>query len=86
MNTAAESEVPGGTFIAVLRWLRRRVRPRVLIVLTLAVLGEAAALNWGWLAAVGIAPLLLALAPCAAMCALGHCAGKDRAGRSTEGS
>ena len=32
-----------------------------------------AALNWGWLVAAGIAPLLLALAPCAAMCALGLC-------------
>jgi hypothetical protein len=39
------------------------------------VLGLAAiALNWGWLVAVGIAPLLLAFAPCAAMCALGLCA------------
>jgi len=32
-----------------------------------------AALNWSWLVAVGVAPLLLALAPCAAMCALGLC-------------
>ena len=30
-------------------------------------------LGWGWLAAVGIAPVLLSLAPCAAMCALGLC-------------
>jgi len=30
-------------------------------------------LNWSWFVAVGIAPLLLALAPCAAMCALGLC-------------
>ncbi len=41
------------------------------------VLGLAAiALNWGWLVAVGIAPLLLAFAPCAAMCALGLCASR----------
>lgn len=32
-----------------------------------------AAFNWGWLVAVGAAPLLLAFAPCAAMCALGMC-------------
>lgn len=38
----------------------------------IAVVGGAA-LNWGWLVAVGAAPLLLALAPCAAMCALGLC-------------
>jgi hypothetical protein len=30
-------------------------------------------LNWGWLAAVGIAPLILGALPCAAMCALGLC-------------
>jgi hypothetical protein len=33
----------------------------------------SAALNWSWLVAVGVAPLLLAIAPCAAMCALGLC-------------
>jgi hypothetical protein len=39
------------------------------------VVGLAAiALNWGWLVAMGIAPLLLAFAPCAAMCAFGLCA------------
>ena len=31
------------------------------------------ALNWGWLVAVGIAPLLIAALPCVAMCALGLC-------------
>ena len=49
---------------------------RGLILLSVAALGLAMALNWGWLAAVGIAPLLLALAPCAAMCALGLCMNK----------
>lgn len=31
------------------------------------------ALNWGWLTAVGAAPLLIGILPCAAMCALGLC-------------
>ncbi|SFP84338.1 hypothetical protein SAMN04488047_11435 [Tranquillimonas alkanivorans] len=39
----------------------------------LAVVGGGAALNWGWLTAIGAAPLILSLAPCAAMCALGLC-------------
>lgn len=30
-------------------------------------------LNWGWLTAIGAAPLILALAPCAVMCGLGIC-------------
>ena len=44
----------------------------------LAIAGVAivagAALNWSWLVATGIAPLLITLAPCAVMCALGLCA------------
>jgi hypothetical protein len=46
---------------------------RGLIFLAVAVLGVGAVLNWGWLAAIGVAPILLALAPCAVMCALGLC-------------
>jgi membrane protein DedA with SNARE-associated domain len=34
-------------------------------------LGAGLALNWSWPVAAGVAPLLVALAPCAAMCALG---------------
>lgn len=29
--------------------------------------------NWGWLVAIGVAPILLAVAPCGIMCALGLC-------------
>ena len=32
------------------------------------------ALNWGWLTAIGAAPILLAVAPCGIMCAVGLCA------------
>lgn len=46
---------------------------RGLIVLSVGVLAAAAFFNWSWLVAIGIAPLLLAVAPCAAMCALGLC-------------
>ena len=49
---------------------------RGLILLTVTALGAGLFLNWGWLVAVGVAPLLLALAPCAAMCALGLCMNK----------
>lgn len=59
-------------------WVRGRNGVIALIVLA-AVIG--AALNWSWLVAVGIAPLLMAVLPCAAMCALGLCMNK-MAGRS----
>lgn len=39
---------------------------------TVAVIAGTA-LNWSWLIAVGVAPLLLILLPCAVMCALGLC-------------
>jgi hypothetical protein len=36
-------------------------------------IGSGIALNWGLLTAIGLAPVLLALAPCAVMCGLGMC-------------
>lgn len=49
---------------------------RGLIVLGAIALVLGAALNWSWLVAAGIAPILIALLPCAAMCALGLCMNK----------
>ena len=51
-------------------WLRGRWAV-ILGVLTLV--GAGLALGWPWLAAAGLAPLVLAFLPCAAMCALGLC-------------
>lgn len=52
-------------------------RQRILVVAALAAFAMAAAANWSWLVALGIAPVLLALAPCAVMCALRLCKGRD---------
>ena len=46
---------------------------RGLMIAAFAVIAAGMALNWSWLTAVGAAPLILSLAPCAAMCALGLC-------------
>ena len=75
MSTSESTKVPDTTLThdigAFARyWLRDR---RVLIALAIAVVGAGAALNWGWLVALGVAPLLLSFAPCALMCALGLC-------------
>ena len=43
------------------------------MVLAFAVIGTGMILNWGWLTAIGATPLILSLAPCAVMCALGLC-------------
>ena len=55
---------------------------KVLALLAVAIVGTGLALNWSWLVAAGIAPILLALAPCAAMCALGLCMSKMGGGKS----
>jgi hypothetical protein len=82
-SESAASSAPSEAFNAsdgslsrdILLYARHSLRDRrVLIGIASAVLVAAATLNWGWLVAIGIAPLLLAMAPCAAMCALGLCA------------
>lgn len=55
------------------RWLTRR---QILILVAVGLAAGAAGLGWPWLAAAGLAPILLSIAPCAAMCALGICAMK----------
>lgn len=47
---------------------------QALIGLAVAAVSGGAALNWSWLVAVGLAPLILFVLPCVVMCALGLCA------------
>lgn len=85
-TTSARTEVTkasdaplGQDWLRLLRhWLGNR---RVQIALAAAVIVGGAALNWGWLVAIGLAPIILAVLPCAAMCALGMCVmgGKGKA-------
>ena len=56
--------------VALPTWLRGR---QALVVLAAPAIFAGLALNWSWLTAVGIAPILLSLAPCALMCGLGLC-------------
>jgi hypothetical protein len=44
-----------------------------LFALAATALAAGLALNWSWLVAAGIAPLLISVLPCVAMCALGLC-------------
>lgn len=72
----------------ILLYARHSLRDRrVLIVIAAVLLVAAATFNWGWLVAIGVAPLLLAMAPCAAMCALGLCAmGSGKKGVPPQGN
>lgn len=49
---------------------------RGFLVLAGTILVVGFAFNWSWMVAVGIAPLLLSVLPCVAMCALGLCMNK----------
>jgi hypothetical protein len=80
---------------ALLRYGVSAVRARLggrgtLILLGVAVAGGGIVFGWSWLTAIGLAPILLALAPCAAMCALGLCmqqmAGKSGSSQGAQSS
>ena len=58
-------------------YLRYQLRGRRgLIAATVVLALPALWLGWPWLAAAGVAPLLIAVAPCAVMCGLGLCMSK----------
>jgi uncharacterized membrane protein YfcA len=58
------------------------------ILLGVAAVSAGAFFSWGWLVAIGLAPLLIALAPCAVMCGLGLCMmrGKSCSSESSSGN
>ena len=57
--------------------LTDRLRGRSpLLVAGIVVVGTGMALNWDWLTAIGAAPIILSLAPCALMCTVGICCRK----------
>jgi hypothetical protein len=56
-----------------------------IVLMAAAALGAGACLNWGWLVAAGLAPVIISVLPCAAMCALGLCmSGHSRPSASNE--
>lgn len=46
---------------------------RTLLVLAVVIAAAGLALNWSWLVAVGLAPILLSTLPCLVMCVFGVC-------------
>ena len=83
MSTSAESTKTNEASLSsdVIAYVRHHLGGRRgLIILTVIALGAGAFFNWNWLVAAGIAPLLLLLAPCALMCALGLCMNKAGGG------
>lgn len=58
-----------------------RGRRGAVIIAAFAIAGGLA-LNWNYLVAAGIAPILISVLPCAAMCALGLCCMNKTTGKS----
>jgi hypothetical protein len=57
---------------------------RGVLVLAAIALAAGLALNWSWLAAAGIAPVILTALPCLVMCGAGLCMNKLIGGGSCE--
>ena len=72
--TSWEGDGPGPTGWtprpAMWGWMARR---HLLAIAGVAAVAGGLVLNWGWLTTIGAAPILIAVLPCAAMCALGLC-------------
>ena len=74
LSTQVEKPARSAPFARARAFLRRTPGARLgMGLVAVTALAAGAALNWRWLTAIGVAPLLIALAPCAAMCALGVC-------------
>jgi hypothetical protein len=72
-NSVSETSLSADIF----RYIRHQLRGRRGHIVAAVALGIPALwIGWPWLVVAGVAPLLIALAPCAIMCALGLCAMK----------
>ena len=78
MTTQGSTRSADGSFAGDLLHLARHhlVSRTAFVVLAIAAVGAGVALNWGWLVAAGIAPVLLTALPCLVMCGLGLCMNK----------
>jgi len=79
-TTMRETNLPQNFFPT----LREKLAGRNgLIAAAVLIIGDGMILNWDWLTVAGLAPLILGILPCAAMCALGLCANKMMGGKSS---
>ena len=46
---------------------------RAVVIISIVAIAGGVAMNWGWLVAAGVAPVLLTALPCLVMCGLGLC-------------
>ena len=73
MESATEMKTVVGAAQSCAAGTSRGIGRRTLYVASAAGLAAGLSLGWEWLVAVGAASVILALAPCLVMCALGIC-------------
>lgn len=74
MEVTSRNGLPGRGIARIGTIVRYALSHRfAMIAIAAALLAAGLWSSWGWLTALGLAPLVLALLPCAAMCALGLC-------------
>ena len=80
MTTPTSTERPDSSLARDLIYAGRYylLSRRGLLILATVLIVAGAASSWSWLVAAGIAPILIALLPCAVMCGLGLCMHKSR--------
>jgi hypothetical protein len=76
-STKAVNAPPSDFAFTIRRYLGNRW---VLLAAATVAIAAGGALNWSWLVALGIAPVLLSVLPCVVMCGLGVCCMKMMGG------
>jgi hypothetical protein len=67
--------------------LSGRINPRTAVILWSAGgIGIGLLLSWSWLVAAGLSSLVVAIVPCAAMCAAGLCMGSGNSKKTDPGA
>ena len=79
-NIDAATEHSARNFLGMGRWVPSRRQAQ--FGLAIAGVTGGTVLGWDWLVAAGVAPLILSVLPCVAMCALGLCAMRGGGGQS----
>jgi hypothetical protein len=78
-NPSADLETSLGARVWRMLTLGNRLGRRTAVVVWIAAaVGLGLFVGWGWLVAAGLSSTVLALLPCAAMCALGLCGGSGK--------
>ena len=74
MNNSAREQPPASSAQKALNAIWPLISTgKIRLILIFGVVAAGMYFNWGWFIAIGLAPIVLAVLPCAVMCGLGLC-------------